>query len=120
MKKMLSMTNSYQKFDVLVVSFPFSSQIKEKARPVIVISNEYFNNSKREDLMVMAISGSVVNKLPFEPVIEMWQEAGLLKPSIIKAAIATIEQTSVIQKLGELKSKDQLSVKALLDNIMIR
>ncbi len=115
---MLLMTTFYQKFDILVVSFPFSSQLKEKARPVLVISNDSFNQSKRQDLIVIAISGSLDNKLLFEPEIEFWREAGLLKSSIIKAAIATIEQQSVIQKLGTLQVGDQPKLKALLAEIV--
>jgi mRNA-degrading endonuclease toxin of MazEF toxin-antitoxin module len=117
-RRILRMTVFYQKFDILVVSFPFSSQLKEKARPVLVISNDTFNRSKRQDLLVMAISGSLDNKLLFEPEIEFWKDAGLLKSSIIKAAIATIEQQSVIQKLGTLHIGDQSKLKALLNEII--
>lgn len=41
---------------------------------------------------------------------EDWQAAGLLKPSAIKQAISTIEQTLVLKKLGRLSSKDLVSM----------
>ena len=91
---------------------------KEKARPVVVISNDLYNSSKREDLLVLAISGSQKNKLSFEPEIEEWQEAGLLKPSILKASIATIDQSLVIQKLGSLAKEDQNHLNQLLELVI--
>ncbi|MEQ9001027.1 MAG: hypothetical protein RID53_31565 [Coleofasciculus sp. B1-GNL1-01] len=35
-----------------------------------------------------------------------WQEAGLLKPSIIKAIVTTVEKTLVLRKLGQLQAYD--------------
>jgi len=57
-------------------------------------------------------------KLTFEPEIEHWQSAGLLKPSILKAAIATIEQDSVLQKLGVLHKTDRQKLDQLLAVIL--
>jgi len=51
-----------------------------------------------------------------ECLIEDWQAAGLLKPSAIKEAISTIEQTLVLKKLGRLSSKDLVSMENTLKN----
>ena len=112
------MIATYRKYEVLVVGFPFSSQIKEKARPVVVISSEKFNKSKRHDLIVLAITSSSINKLDFELEIEQWQSAGLLKPSILKAAIATVDQENVIQKLGVLLEIDSQKIDSLVSVIL--
>lgn len=52
-----------------------------------------------------------------ECLINNWQDAGLLKPPVIKPAISTIiEQTLVLKKLGKLSQKDVVSLKnALVD-----
>ncbi|HET8861511.1 type II toxin-antitoxin system PemK/MazF family toxin [Marivirga sp.] len=115
---MTSIINSLGRYDVVVIRFPFSSQTETKARPAIIISGDLFNNSKREDLIVLAISSSIKNKLEFEPEIINWELAGLLKPSILKSAIATIEQKTVIEKLGRLDSKDQNILDAFLNIIL--
>ena len=48
-----------------------------------------------------------------------YQSAGLLKQSIIKPAIATIEKKLVVKKLGKLSYNDlislKISIQALLD-----
>jgi mRNA interferase MazF len=103
---------------VVVISFPFSTQSEAKARPAIIISSDIFNNSKREDIIVLAISSSIKNKLGFEPEIINWEQAGLLKPSIFKSAVATVEQKTVIQKLGRLDRKDQEILDTFLDKIL--
>ncbi len=37
------MINSLDKYTVVVVKFPFASSLKYKARPAVIISNEYYN-----------------------------------------------------------------------------
>jgi len=36
------MINFLNKYDVVVVKFPFASSQKYKARPAVIISNEYY------------------------------------------------------------------------------
>ena len=45
-----------------------------------------------------------------EVTIQSWQEAGLLKPSIIKPVITTIEKKLVIQSMGHLNQNDLSSL----------
>ena len=91
MKKTANMTN-ISKYDVIVVRFPFASSFKYKARPAVVVSSEICNQNSRGTLLINAISSQVSGKLDFEREIEEWREAGLLKPSIFKAFVATIEK----------------------------
>ena len=94
------------KYDVVVVRFPFASSIKYKARPAVIISSDKYNANKRNTLLIMAISSSHKDKLDFEMNVEYWKDAGLLKPSIFKSAIATIEKEYIITKIGSLSDKD--------------
>ena len=55
----------------------------------------------------MAISSKIDSKLGIEPEVTQWKEAGLLKPSLLKSAVATIEKEFVITKLGSLQSGDR-------------
>ncbi len=54
----------------------------------------------------MAISSNREGKLDFEADVINWKDAGLLKPSIFKSAIATIEKEYIITKIGSLSDKD--------------
>ena len=94
------------KYDVVVVRFPFASSTKYKARPAVIISSDKYNTNKRNTLLIMAISSSQENKLDFETDVEYWKDAGLLKPTIFKSAIATIEKEYIITKIGSLSDND--------------
>jgi len=105
------------KHDIVIVKFPFASSLKYKARPAVVISSEYYNNNHRDTLLIVAISSNIENKLDFEFVLEKWQESGLLKPSIFKSAIATIEKSYVLTKVGSLLPQDVNHLESMLETI---
>ena len=110
------MTN-FSKYDVVVVKFPFASSLKYKARPSVILSSDIYNESKRETLIILAISSSKENKLDFELEIHNWQKAGLLKSSIFKSSIATIEKEFVISKLGRLDEEDSKKLEKMIEVI---
>ena len=105
------------KYDVIVVKFPFASSLKFKARPALVISSDIYNENKRNTILILAISSQTHSKLDFEFSINAWKESGLLKPSIFKSAIATIEKDFVITKLGVLSGNDIDRAEKLLQTI---
>ena len=110
------MTN-FLKYDVVVVKFPFASSLKYKARPAVILSSDIYNENKRETLIILAISSSKENKLDFELEIQNWQKAGLLKSSIFKSSIATIEKEFVISKLGRLDEEDSKKLEKMIEVI---
>jgi len=111
------MTNILTNGDVVVVKFPFASSLKYKARPAVIISTENYNKYSRDTFLILAISSQVSSKLSIEKEIKFYTEAGLLKPSIFKSSIATIESTFIIQKLGSLTHLDRVTLKTMLKNI---
>jgi mRNA interferase MazF len=100
--------------DVIVVPFPFTDQTSIKRRPAVVVSSEAYNR-ERPDIILMAIT-SQVRPAPTvgEVAIVQWQAAGLLKPSVIKPLVTTIEASLVIRQLGTLASDDQLALRQVL------
>lgn len=108
---------SFSKYDVVVVKFPFASSLKYKARPAVVISSDLYNENSRDTLLILAISSSIENKLDFELEIYNWKESGLLKPSIFKSALATIEKDFVVNKLGALTPHDIDRLEKLIEVI---
>jgi mRNA interferase MazF len=110
------MTN-FSKYDVVIVKFPFASSLKYKARPAVVVSSNQYNKGSRDTLLILAISSNVDHKLKFEPEIVEWQACGLLKPSIFKSAVATIEKSHVLTRVGTLSPLDIESLEILIRNI---
>ena len=113
------MINSLDKYTVVVVKFPFASSLKYKARPAVIISNKYYNQHSRGTYLILAISSQVDSKLEIEQNITFWKEANLLKPSIFKSSIATIERESIIHRLGSLAQQDVETLDKFLSDICL-
>ena len=118
-KRIAFMTDFLNRFDVVVVKFPFASSLKYKARPAVVISTKNYNQTNHNTLIIVAISSQLKNISSFESEIKFWKEAGLLKPSIFKSSVATIEQESVLSKLGSLSDMDKVALENILDKMCI-
>ena len=109
---------TYKLGDILLVPFPFTNQTFKKKRPAVVISSSLYNQQK-PDLIMMPITSQI--KLPLslgELQIIDFSSAGLIKPSLIKPVIFTIEKSLVIRKLGQLQNIDCQNVKNMIPMIL--
>ena len=114
---MQSMT-VYSFGDVVLVQFPFTDQSSTKQRPAIVISSERYN-TERPDLIILAVTSRVRETLGYaEHLLADWSVAGLLKPSVIKPLIATVEKSLVRKVLGQLEAIDLESVERCIEEII--
>ncbi|MBF0204698.1 MAG: type II toxin-antitoxin system PemK/MazF family toxin [Desulfamplus sp.] len=110
----------YKFCDVVLVPFPFTDQTTSKKRPaVIVSSNEY--NQRRPDVIIMAITSQMLEvsqmhtpgffgDLP----VRNWQDAGLVKPSMLKPILTTIAKNLILKRLGTMMDSDRI---ALVENL---
>jgi mRNA-degrading endonuclease toxin of MazEF toxin-antitoxin module len=93
--------------DIVLVPFPFTDQSGAKKRPAVIVSGTVYNRARR-DVVIMAVTSQIKPSGTFaEVIIQDWQAAGLLKPSAIRPVFATIEQTLILKRLGELSTRDQ-------------
>jgi len=108
----------YEFGDVLLVPFPFTDQSTSKKRPAVVVSSPAYN-LERPDLILLAATSQVKPGTSFgECPVRRWQEAGLLKPSVIKPVVTTIEKNIVLRKLGRLQEEDRRLLLELLQKIL--
>ena len=111
-------TTSFEFGDVLLVPFPFSNQTAGKQRPAVVVSSATYNR-ERLDLVILAITSQVRPTLGFgEALVAQWKQAGLIKASVFKPVVTTIERNLVIKKLGRLTATDQTKLQEVLDTIL--
>ena len=114
---MQSMT-SFEFGDIILVPFPFTDQSTTKKRPAVVISSEIYN-TERPDLIIMAVTSQIKPaRIIGEVIIKDWQEAGLLKPSVVKPVITTMEKSLVIKTMGLLKERDKKLLHKSLQEIL--
>ena len=108
----------YEFGDIVLVPFPFTDQSATKRRPAVVISSSAYHRV-RPDLIIMAITSqpSTAGALG-EVVIGNWREAGLLKPSVLKPVLTTIDTALLVKKLGRLNGLDQALLRQAIAQII--
>jgi len=111
-------TTSFEFGDVVLVPFPFTNQRTTKKRPAVVVSSPAYY-AARPDLIVVAITSQ---SRPTEPAgeaaVRHWRPAGLLKASVFKPLVATIEQSLVLRVLGRLDPADRATLRTILHRII--
>lgn len=106
--------------DVVLVGFPFTNLQATKKRPAVVISDAAYQQG-RPDVILMAITSQIRQTLAFgEHSLIDWQHAGLLKPSVLKPLIATVEQSQIVKIMGQLSATDQQGLQNTLQTILGR
>jgi mRNA interferase MazF len=109
---------SYNFGEVVLVAFPFTDQTTNKKRPAVVISSDVYN-AEYPDRILMGITGKVSSSQKVgDIIITDWRSAGLLKASMIKPVITTIEKQVILKKLGRLQDVDIQSLKEGLMGII--
>ena len=104
--------------DVVLVPFPFTDQSDQKKRPAVVVSSAAYHR-ERPDLILMAVTSQVrlSTTVGESPIVE-WSEAGLLKPSVLKPLLFTLDWNLILRRLGRLRQKDLDSLKESLAAIL--
>nr|VFK60804.1 MAG: mRNA interferase MazF [Candidatus Kentron sp. TUN]VFK63685.1 MAG: mRNA interferase MazF [Candidatus Kentron sp. TUN]VFK70081.1 MAG: mRNA interferase MazF [Candidatus Kentron sp. TUN] len=104
--------------DVVLVSFPFTDLEGIKRRPAVVVSPVEYQRNRR-DAILMAITSRIRTSLDFaEAEITQWAEAGLLKPSVFKPLLFTLEQQRILKVMGSLQRQDREHLHAILSQII--
>ncbi len=113
-------TTGYEFGDVVLVPFPFTDQRTTKRRPAVVVSSKRYH-TERPNRIILAVTSQVrAASAVGVAVIAKWQEAGLLKPSVLKPLLATIEKGLVLRKLGRLEQDDLQVLRRVLGDILGR
>ncbi len=108
--------SAINKWDIVVLPFPYIETNAQKRRPALVISNDAFNQ-KTGLLWVMMITTSPAD---WEHDVDITNPAptNLPSPSKIRCAkLATIEANRVVRVAGKLGRTDLETVKKMLDKI---
>jgi mRNA interferase MazF len=111
-------TTGYSFGDIVLVPFPFTDQSATKRRPAVVVSSSRYH-AERPDVIIMAVTSQARPAGALGEVqVKDWQAAGLIKPSVVKPVITTLEQSLVIRRLGQLKQVDQANLRKAISAII--
>jgi len=95
---------------VVLLPFPFSDQSSAKIRPAVVANPVY----PSDDLLVVAVTSVGGALRPGEFSIQFWREAGLIHPSFVKRAIASVSADLIRRQLGRVREADLDSLDSAL------
>ena len=111
-------TTPYNFGDVVLVGFPFTNLQTTKKRPAVIVSSQSYQQN-RPDVILMAITSQVRQPLATgEAILQDWQAAGLVKPSVLKPLIATIEQNRLVKTMGRLSAADREGLGKVIRTIL--
>lgn len=109
-------TTSYSFGDIVLVPFPFTDQSGTKKRPAVVVSSAAYHQARR-DVLIMAVTSQARPAGAIGEVqVKDWKGAGLIKPSVIKPVITTIEASLVIRRLGQLNRDEQEALRKAISS----
>jgi mRNA interferase MazF len=89
----------------VVLPFPYTDHSGFKRRPAVILSANAYN-LRRDDLIVAPITSNVIGRQPDDTLLSNWSAAGLVKPSVVKGILGSIEQRLVLRKMGTLSASD--------------
>lgn len=109
---------NYDRYDVVIVPFPFTDKAQTKRRPALVVStNSAFN--KKVGYSVMAMITSANNPpWPLDVSISGLDVAGLPAPSVVRLKLFTLDHRFIIAKRGVLSDKDRKAVSRALKTVL--
>lgn len=84
---------------------------------IVVSSIDY--DRFRPDVIIMAVTSQIRLADYFGDItLKDWKQAGLLKPSVVKPILTTIEKNLVIKHLGRISNNDRTALTTVLRNIL--
>ena len=93
------------KWDIILVPFPFTDLSASKRRPGLIVSPDEHNTE--QDVVIAFITSKMdLKPRPGDYIIQQWQKAKLPKPSMIRMKFATIDKTIIVKQLGRLSNSD--------------
>ena len=108
----------FDRFDVVVVPFPFTDKTAVKRRPAMVQSHARTFNIRAAHSVMAMITSATENPWPHDIDIVDLKSAGLSVPCVFRFKLFTIDNRLVIRKAGKLAKSDQESVRISMSAVL--
>ena len=107
-----------ERYETVVVPFPFSDIPVLKRRPAVVISGPSFNQ-RNESSVVAMITTAKASAWPSDVSLTDLSSANLPKACVVRWRLATIPNALILRRLGTLGPMDRLACEREFANILI-
>jgi mRNA interferase MazF len=104
----------YERFDVVLVPFPFTDRRSVKRRPALVLSSETELQSRVGHTVLAMITSQETPAWPGDVSLRDLDAAGLPHASKVRMKIFTLDDRLILKKLGALSEADQKDVTKVL------
>lgn len=108
----------YDRFDVVIVPFPFTDKAQVKRRPALVVSGNAAFNKKSGHSVLAMITSADNPPWPLDVPISDLVAAGLPAPSVVRLKLFTLDNRFIIAKRGMLSDKDRKAVRRALKTVL--
>ena len=102
----MQLMTTFNRGDVVLLPFPISDTLSTKKRPALILAMTSREGGLSEITIAQITGHTSGPKLTGEHAIQNWQEAGLLRPSVVRLRLATVPTTAVFRKIGALAPRD--------------
>lgn len=107
----------FDRFDVVVVPFPFTDKAASKRRPALVLSTAGQFNARAGHSVMAMITSATENAWPQDILIADLKSAGLSVPCSVRFKLFTIDNRLVLRRSGRLGKTDRAAVEKNLRSV---
>lgn len=104
---------TFERFDIVVVPFPFTDRNIRLRRPAVILSGKGFGAATGQSLLAM-ITRARRSAWPCDLAIGDLVSAGLSDPSVIRLKLFTLVDALIARRLGKLARADADALKLVL------
>ena len=107
-----------ERYETVVVPFPFAEIPVRKRRPAVVISGRSFNEANGQTLVAM-ITTAKETKWPSDVELRDLETAGLHVKCLVRLKFSTLPNDLIARRLGGLGSLDRLACERQIANMLL-
>lgn len=108
---------TFDRFDVVVVPFPFSDRAITRRRPALVLSDAPFAEHSGSAILAM-ITSARQSDWPGDTPVTDRDKAGLAVPCKVRLKLFTLDTRLILQRVGRLGEADRTAVRAALKDAL--
>lgn len=108
---------TFDRFDTVVVPFPFGDRHTTKRRPALLLSDGGFADATENAILAM-ITSAKQSDWPGDTALSDLQAAGLPQPCKVRMKIFTLDKRLIEQRIGSLSQADRIAVTTALKTVI--
>lgn len=108
---------TFERFDTVVVPFPFTDKRTTKRRPALLLSHPDFADAT-DNVVLAMITSAKQSDWPGDTTVSDREAAGLPQPCKVRMKLFTLEKRLVEKRIGTLSSADRRAVAAALQKVI--